>query len=97
MAKKDRVEIRLTKIEKLILEKKAEKVELSLSEYIRNNCLDIEIKSKFSDEEKEILKMLYDISTELREIKNNNSIEKISLIDNMLKTLRDCLILIYDR
>lgn len=97
MAKKERIEIRLTKIEKLVLEKKAEKAGLNLSEYIRKCSLDMEIKSKFSDEEKELLEKLYDIGIEYREMRKNASKEEILTFDNMIKTLRDSLILIYDR
>ncbi|WP_445711615.1 plasmid mobilization protein [Flavobacterium sp.] len=97
MAKKERIEIRLTKIEKLVLEKKAEKAGFNLSEYIRKCCLDMEIKSKFSDEEKELLKKIYDIGIEYREMRNNASNEEILMFDNMIKTLRDSLILMYDR
>ena len=57
----------------------------------------MEIKSKFSDEEKELLKKIYDIGIEYREMRNNASNEEILMFDNMIKTLRDSLILMYDR
>lgn len=97
MIKKERIEIRLTKIEKLILEKKAEKTGLNLSEYIRSCCLDMEVKSRFSEEEKELLKLLYDLGVDYREMRSNASKDEIEAFEIMIKSIRDRLINIYDR
>lgn len=97
MIKKQRIEIRLTKIEKLILEKKAENAGLNLSEYIRSCCLEMELKARISEEEKELLKTLYDLGVDYREMRFNASKEEIEAFEVMIKTIRDRLISIYDR
>jgi hypothetical protein len=51
MLKKERIEIRLTKIDKLILVKKAEKSGLSLSQYVLSCSLKLEMKNRLTPQE----------------------------------------------
>ena len=48
MQKKERIEIRLSKIDKLILIKKASKAGLSLSQYVLSCSLNLEIKNRLA-------------------------------------------------
>lgn len=97
MVKKERIEIRVTKIEKKILEKKALKAGLKLSEYVRQCCLDKEIKATISEEERSLLKLLYELGADFREMKKTASKEEIIAFELMIKTIRERLIDVYDR
>lgn len=71
--KKKRIELRLSSLEKAIIEKKAENSGLSVSEYCRRSALNQKIDSKLTSEELEIYK-------ELHEYRRN-----FTLISNMFK------------
>jgi len=71
--KKKRIELRLSSLEKAIIEKKAESSGLSVSEYCRRSALNQEIDYKLSSEELEVYK-------ELHEYRRN-----FTLISNMFK------------
>lgn len=71
--KKKRIELRLSSLEKAIIEKKAENSGLSVSEYCRRSTLNQKIDSKLTNEELEIYK-------ELHEYRRN-----FTLISNMFK------------
>lgn len=97
MIKRERIEIRITKIEKKILEKKADKSGMKLSEYVRKCCLEKEISKKLSEEEKELLHLLYELGMEFRETMKSASNEEIKAFELMIKTIRERLISVYDR
>lgn len=71
--KKKRIELRLSSLEKAIIEKKAENSGLSVSEYCRRSALNQKIDSKLTSEELEVYK-------ELHEYRRN-----FTLISNMFK------------
>ena len=58
MNKKKRIELRCSSLEKAIIQKKAKKTGLTISEFCRASALGQKISSKFSDEEIEIFQML---------------------------------------
>ena len=96
--KRERFEIRVTLIEKRIIEKTASKAGLNPSEYIRRSALEKVIKTKFTEEELSILKMIFDIGIELKKIKSE---EKNLLlnddIDYIIKKLKNIISIFYDR
>ena len=71
--KKKRIELRVSNLEKAIIEKKAESSGLSVSEYCRRSALNQEIDYKLTSEELEVYK-------ELHEYRRN-----FTLISNMFK------------
>ena len=70
MIKKHRIEIRLSKIDKLILQKKAEKVNLSLSQFMLDCALKIEMKNRLSADEIECYQTLAKYADNFRRISN---------------------------
>lgn len=56
--KKERIEFRTTKLEKSLIEKKAEKSGLSISDYCRRTALNRSLNYRLSDEEIELYKTL---------------------------------------
>lgn len=86
MNKKERIEIRVTLIEKRIIEKLAKKSGIKPSEYVRKSALEKVIKTKFSEEEMVLLKMLFDIGLELKKLKTDNQ-EEVNTIISKLKNL----------
>lgn len=70
MLKKHRIEIRLSKIDKLILQKKAEKSAMSLSQYVLSCALKLEMKSRLSEDEIECYKLLSKYADNFRRISN---------------------------
>ena len=70
MLKKHRIEIRLSKIDKLILQKKAEKSAMSLSQYVLSCALKLEMKSRLSEDEIECYKSLSKYADNFRRISN---------------------------
>lgn len=86
MLKKERIEIRLTKIDKLILVKKAEKSGMSLSQYVLNSSLNLVIKNKLTPAEIECYKLLSKYADNFRSISN---LFKIGDVDGFK---RECLI-----
>ena len=65
-----RIEIRLTKSERITIEKKARKAGLSASEFLRKSALQKNINSKFSQEELEAWRNLTYISNSLKNLNN---------------------------
>lgn len=70
MLKKERIEIRLSKIDKLILVKKASKSNLSLSQYVLSCAMKLEIKNRLSEDEIECYKLLSKYADNFRRISN---------------------------
>ncbi|AIJ38348.1 Hypothetical protein FPSM_01853 [Flavobacterium psychrophilum] len=70
MLKKERIEIRLSKIDKLILVKKATKSNLSLSQYVLSCAMNLEIKNRLSADEIECYQTLTKYSNNFRRIAN---------------------------
>lgn len=97
MIKKERIEVRVSKIEKKILEKKSIKAGLKLSDYVRQCCLNKEINSLISEEEIKLLKLLYELGADFREMKKNASKEEIIVFELMINTIREQLRKAYDR
>jgi hypothetical protein len=70
MLKKERIEIRLSKIDKLILVKKASKSNLSLSQYVLSCAMNLEIKNRLSADEIECYQTLTKYADNFRRISN---------------------------
>lgn len=70
MLKKERIEIRLSKIDKLILVKKASKSNLSLSQYVLSCAMKLEIKNRLSADEIECYQTLTKYAENFRRISN---------------------------
>ncbi len=70
MLKKERIEIRLSKIDKLILVKKATKSNLSLSQYVLSCAMNLEIKNRLSADEIECYQTLTKFADNFRRISN---------------------------
>jgi hypothetical protein len=70
MLKKERIEIRLSKIDKLILVKKSEKTGLSLSQYVLSCAMLYEIKNRLSEDEIECYQTLTKYADNFRRISN---------------------------
>jgi hypothetical protein len=70
MLKKERIEIRLSKIDKLILVKKASKCGLSLSQYVLSCAMNLEIKNRLTQEEIECYQLLSKYADNFRRISN---------------------------
>ena len=70
MQKKERIEIRLSKIDKLILIKKASKAGLSLSQYVLSCSLNLEIKNRLTADEIECYQLLSKYADNFRRISN---------------------------
>lgn len=86
MLKKERIEIRLTKIDKLILVKKAEKSGMSLSQYVLNSSLNLVIKNKLTIDEIECYKLLSKFADNFRRISN---LFKLGDVDGFKKECLD--------
>ena len=68
--KKKRIELRLSSLEKAIIEKKAENSGLSVSEYCRRSALNQKIDYKLTNEELEVYKGLHEYKRNFTLIKN---------------------------
>lgn len=95
--KKERIEIRVTAIEKRIIENRASKAGIKPTEFIRSSVLEKVIKTKLSEEELEILKSLFEIVNELRSLKSKESSLKNELINELLESLKNIIYKFYDR
>ncbi|MCD0477456.1 mobilization protein [Chryseobacterium sp. LC2016-29] len=68
--KNEFIKIRVSRIEKKVIEKKALKAGLSISEFIRRLAFEKELKSKLTDEEIECYKSLSKYAENFRRISN---------------------------
>ena len=68
--KKERIEFRVTKLEKKLIEKKAKNSGLSTSDYCRRTALNRELNFRLSDEEIEIYKDLTKYKTNFSRLSN---------------------------
>ena len=95
--KKERFEIRLTAIEKRVIENRANKAGIKPSEFVRNSVLEKVIKTKLSEEELEILKNLFEVGNELRSFKSKEPSKKNEEIDKIIEDLKNIINMFYDR
>ena len=70
MLKNHRIEIRLSEIDKSILQKKSEETRMSLSQYVLSCALKLEIKNRLSADEIECYKTLSKYADNFRRISN---------------------------
>lgn len=70
MLKNQRIEIRLSEIDKSILQKKSEETGMSLSQFVLSCALKLEIKNRLSADEIECYKMLSKYADNFRRISN---------------------------
>lgn len=97
MNKKERFEVRLTPIEKRIIENRASKSGLSPSEYIRSSALEKVIKTNLSEEELEILKSLFEVGNELKRIRTEELSVFNEEINKIITDLKMIISKFYDR
>lgn len=97
MNKKERFEIRLTAIEKRVIENRANKAGIKPSEFVRNSVLEKVIKTKLSEEEFEILKNLFEIGNDLRSLKSKEASKNNEEIDKIIEDLKNIINMFYDR
>lgn len=95
--KKERFEIRLTAIEKRVIENRASKAGIKPSEFVRNSVLEKVIKTKLSDEELDILKNLFEIGNELRSLKSKEPSKINEEIEKIIEDLKNIINMFYDR
>jgi hypothetical protein len=70
MSKNHRIEVRLSEIDKSILQKKAEETGISLSQYVLSCALKLEIKNRLTADEIECYKTLSKYADNFRRISN---------------------------
>lgn len=97
MNKKERFEVRLTPIEKRIIENRASKSGLNPSEYIRSSALDKVIKTSLSEEELVILNSLFEVGNELKKIRTNDLTVLNEEINKIIEDLKNIIRKFYDR
>ena len=97
MNKKERFEIRLTAVEKRVIENRANKAGIKPSEFMRNSVLEKVIKTKLSEEELDILKNLFEIGNDLRSFKYKEPSKMDEELDKIIEDLKDIINRFYDR
>ena len=95
--KKERFEIRLTAVEKRVIENRANKAGIKPSEFMRNSVLEKVIKTKLSEEELDILKNLFEIGNDLRSFKYKEPSKMDEELDKIIEDLKDIINRFYDR
>jgi len=93
MIKKKRIDFRCTSLEKAIIEKKAENTGLSTSEFCRASALGQKIRSKFTEEEMEVYKMMlkyhknFTALSNLFKAKNPSLSNETKVLADQIKTI----------
>ncbi|PKQ60180.1 hypothetical protein BZG02_20440 [Labilibaculum filiforme] len=89
MMKKQKIEFRVTSLDKAIIEKKAEHSGLSVSEYIRRSALNQKIDYKLTEKELEIYKDLHRYRRNFVLISNMFKIKDPDLVRSIRQTIEE--------
>ncbi|WP_218972320.1 plasmid mobilization protein [Labilibaculum filiforme] len=87
--KKQKIEFRVTSLDKAIIEKKAEHSGLSVSEYIRRSALNQKIDYKLTEKELEIYKDLHRYRRNFVLISNMFKIKDPDLVRSIRQTIEE--------
>jgi sulfur relay (sulfurtransferase) DsrC/TusE family protein len=89
MSKKEKIEIRVTILEKKIILKKAQNAALSTSEYVRSSALNQNISYKLTEEELEVYKMLKSYYNNFQRIGNILKEKDTEFAKEIMKTSKE--------
>lgn len=87
--KKQKIEIRVTSLEKAIIQKKAENSALSMSEYVRSSALNQNISYKLTEDEFEVYKMLKSYYNNFQRIGNLLKEKDAEFAKEVMKTAKE--------